>query len=217
MLDLEEQMDALNEKIKSLAGEEENTMTAKVSGTVSTIDCTAGDTVLKDGLMCTIEVPDMGHELSFSVTNDQARRLRVGDTATVSNFYWGNEIRATLATIRTDPKNPQTNKLLTFELEGDVTTGSELTISVGQKSANYDIIIPNSAIKSDSNGSFVLAVMAKNSPLGNRYIARRVSVEVLASDDNNSAVVAELGNGDYVITTASMPLNNGDQVRMADS
>ena len=217
MLDLEEQMDALNEKIKSLAGEEENTMTAKVSGTVSTIDCTAGDTVLKDGLMCTIEVPDMGHELSFSVTNDQARRLRVGDTATVSNFYWGNEIKATLATIRTDPKNPQTNKLLTFELEGDVTTGSELTISVGQKSANYDIIIPNSAIKSDSNGSFVLAVMAKNSPLGNRYIARRVSVEVLASDDNNSAVVAELGNGDYVITTASAPLNNGDQVRMADS
>ena len=205
------------EKIKSLAGDEENVITANVSGTVDTVDCTAGDTVLKDAILATIEVPDMGHTLSFSVTNDQAQRLRIGDTATVSNYYWGNSITATLTTIRSDPKNPQTNKLLTFDLTGDVTTGAELTISVGQKSANYDLIVPNSAIKSDTNGSYVLAVSVKSSPLGNRYTARRVSVEVLANDDNNSAVVADLGNGDYVITTSSAPLNSGDMVRMADN
>lgn len=219
-VDLQQQAEKIRlqqEKIKSLAGDEENVITANVSGTVDTVDCTAGDTVLKDALLCTIEVPDMGHTLSFSVTNDQAQRLRIGDTATVSNYYWGNSITATLTTIRTDPKNPQTNKLLTFDLTGDVTTGAELTISVGQKSANYDLIVPNSAIKSDTNGNYVLAVSVKNSPLGNRYTARRVSVEVLANDDNNSAVVADLGNGDYVITTSSAPLSSGDMVRMADS
>ena len=205
------------EKIKSLAGDEENVITANVSGTIDTIDCTAGDTVLKDALLCTMEVPDMGHTLSFSVTNDQAQRLRVGDTATVSNYYWGNSVTATLTTIRTDPKNPQTNKVLTFDLEGDVTSGAEMTISVGQKSASYDIIVPNSAIKSDANGSFVLAVAVKSSPLGNRYTARRVSVEVLASDDNNSAIVADLANGDYVITTSSAPVASGDMVRIADN
>ena len=219
-VDLQQQAEKIRlqqEKIKSLAGDEENVITANVSGTVDTVDCTAGDTVLKDALLCTIEVPDMGHTLSFSVTNDQAQRLRIGDTATVSNYYWGNSITATLTSIRTDPKNPQTSKLLTFDLTGDVTTGAELTISVGQKSANYDIIVPNSAIKSDTNGSYVLAVSVKSSPLGNRYTARRVSVEVLANDDNNSAVVADLSNGDYVITTSSSPLSSGDMVRMADS
>ena len=205
------------EKVKSLAGEEGNVVTANVSGTIDTVDCTAGDTVLKDALLCTIEVPDMGHTLSFSVTNDQAQRLRVGDTATISNYYWGNSVTATLTTIRTDPKNPQTNKVLTFDLEGDVTSGAEMTISVGQKSANYDLIVPNSAIKSDTNGKFVLAVTVKSSPLGNRYTAKRVSVEVLASDDNNSAVVADLSNGDYVITTSSAPVTSGDMVRMADN
>ena len=205
------------EKIKSLAGDEENVVTATVSGTIDTIDCTAGDTVVKDGLMCTIEVPDMGHTLSFSVTNDQAQRLRIGDTATVSNYYWGSSVTATLTSIRTDPKNPQNGKILTFDLTGDVTTGSELTISVGQKSANYDTVVPNSAIKSDTNGSFVLAVSVKSSPLGNRYTARRVSVEVLASDDNNSAVIADLANGDFVITTSSAPIRSGDMVRMADN
>ena len=205
------------EKIKSLAGEEGNVVTASVNGTIDTIDCTAGDTVLKDALLCTIEVPDMGHTLSFSVTNDQAQRLRVGDTATVSNYYWGNSVTATLTTIRTDPKNPQTNKILTFDLTGDVTSGAEMTISVGQKSANYDLIVPNSAIKSDTNGKFVLAVTVKSSPLGNRYTAKRVSVEVLASDDNNSAIVADLSGGDYVITTSSAPVSSGDMVRMADN
>ena len=205
------------EKIKNLAGSDDNYITAGVSGTIDTIDCTAGDTVTKDTLLCTIEVPDMGHTLSFSVTNDQAQRLRIGDTATISNYYWGNSVTATLTTIRTDPKNPQSNKVLTFDLVGDVTSGAEMTISVGQKSASYDLVVPNSAIKSDTNGSFVLLISVKSSPLGNRYTAKRVSVEVLASDDSNSAIVADLNNGDYVITTSSAPVSNGDMVRMADN
>ena len=217
---LAEQAEAIRvqqEKIKSLAGDEGNVITSNVSGKIDTIDCTAGDTVLKDQLLCTIEVPDMGHTLSFSVTNDQAQRLRIGDTATVSNYYWGNSVTATLNNIRTDPKNPQTNKILTFDLEGEVTTGAEMSISDGQKSASYDLIVPNSAVKSDSNGKFVLRVDVKSSPLGNRYTARRVSVEVLASDDNNSAVVADVAAGDYVITTSSAPVANGDMVRIADN
>lgn len=206
------------EKIQMLSGEgDENTITANVSGTVTEVNCTSGDAVIKDDILCAIEVPDMGYTVTFSVTNDQAKRLRVGDTATISNYYWGNKITATLSTIQTDKKNPMTNKTLTFDLEGDVTSGSEITLSVGQKSATYDLIIPNSAIRTDSNGSFVLAVEAKNSPLGNRYLAKRVTIEVLAADDTNSAVTADLANGDYVITTSSAPLANGDMVRLADA
>lgn len=214
---MSEKIKLAQEKVKQLSGDSGDQITANVNGIVTSIGCSAGDTVTKDTILCTIEVPDQGHTLTFSVTNDQAQRLRVGDSATVSNYYWGKEIIATLSTIRTDPKNPQTNKELTFDISGDVTSGSELTISVGQKSANYDTIVPNSAIRSDNNGSFVLAIQAKSSPLGNRYIAKRVSVEVLASDDNNSAVVADLSYGDYVITTSNSPVKSGDQVRMAET
>lgn len=206
------------EKIKKLSGEgDSNTITANVGGTITEVNVSAGDTVIKDDILAVIEVADQGYTVSFSVTNDQAKRLRVGDSATISNYYWGNKVVATLATIQTDKKNPTTNKLLTFDLEGDVTSGSELTVSVGQKSASYDTIIPNSSIRTDSNGSFVLAVVAKNSPLGNRYIAKRVAIEVIAADDTNSAVTAELNNGDYVITTSSAPVANGDMVRLANA
>lgn len=212
---ISKQIERQQEKIKKLSGEgEENTITANVAGTVTEVNYTAGDTVVKDDILCSIEVPDMGYTVSFSVTNDQARRLHVGDTATISNFYWGNQIVATLASIQTDKKNPTTNKTLTFNLEGDVNSGAELTVSVGQKSARYDTIIPNSAIRTDSNGSFVLAVTEKSSPLGNRYIAKRVNIEVQAADDTTSAVTADLNYGDYVITTASAPVASGDMVRL---
>ena len=217
LADLWQQITKTKEKLEDLLGGEEAQITAKVSGTIQTLNAAPGDTKKKDDVLATIEVPDMGYMMSFSVTNDQASRLRVGDTGTVSNFYWGDEITATLKSIQIDQKNPATNKLLTFDLSGNVTAGSELTVSVGQKSANYDVIIPSSSVRTDANGTYVLKMESKNSPLGNRYLARRVPVEVLAVDDTNSAVSADLGYGDYVITSSSAPLKNGQMVRLATS
>ncbi|MCI7742745.1 MAG: HlyD family efflux transporter periplasmic adaptor subunit [Clostridiales bacterium] len=214
--DLSQQIEKAKKELAELSGGEDNQITANVGGIIESIAYTAGSTAAKDEVLCTIQVPDLGYSLSFSVTNEQARRLRVGDSASVSNYYWGSEITATLTNIKTDPKSPQTSKLLTFDLSGDVNAGAELTISVGQKSQNYETVIPNSAIRTDSNGSYVLVVQAKNSPLGNRYIAQRVDIEVVASDDVNSAVTGDLSNGDFVITTSNKPVQKGDQVRMAD-
>ena len=214
--DLKYQIERAQEKLDSLTGGSQNQITAKVSGTVSSVAVTAGKTVAKDEVLATIEVPDMGYTLSFSVTTDQARRLHPGDSASVTSYYWGSRIEATLSAIKPDPKNPQTNRLLEFDVTGDVSAGAQLTVSIGERSQNYDFVVPNSAIRSDSNGKFIFVIQAKNSPLGNRYFAKRVDVEILAADDNNSAVTGGINYGDYVITTSSAPLKNGDQVRMAE-
>ena len=214
--DLQYQIDKAQEKLNALTGGSVNQITSGVSGTVSSVAVTAGSSAAKDQVLATIEVPDMGYTLSFSVNVDQARRLHIGDSASVTSYYWGSRIDATLAAIKPDPKNPQTNKLLEFEVTGDVTAGSQLTISIGERSQSYDLVVPNSSIRSDSNGKFVYVIQAKNSALGNRYFARRIDVEVVASDDNNSAVTGALNYGDYVITTASAPLKNGDQVRLTE-
>ena len=62
-----------------------------------------------------------------------------------------------------------------------------------------------------------MIVEAKSTPLGNRYIARRVDVQVLAKDDINSAVSGGLTTSDYVITTSSKPLEPGMQVRLVEN
>ena len=219
-LDLQAQREDIadkKEEIAQLQADANGTsIESNVAGTVQSIAVTAGDTASPDTALMTIEVGDRGYTLSFSVTNEQAKKVKVGDTADVSNYYWGGEINATLTNIRNDPENPQTNKLLTFDVSGDVEAGTQLTLSVGQKSANYDMIIPNSALKSDANGDFVLVVIAKSSPLGNRYVVQRADVKVLASDDTNTAVSGAITSGDFVITTATAPIEPGMQVRMAE-
>ena len=214
--DLDYQIQQAREAVEKLSGGEEDRVLANVAGIIETVSFTAGSTPLKGDTLCTIQVPDLGYTLSFSVTSEQARRLRVGDTASPVNYYGARQIDATLSSIRPDPQSPQNSRILTFDLHGDVNPGAELTLAVGSKSQYYDMTVPNSAVRSDSNGSFVLVVESRNSPLGNRYYAKRVDVMILAEDDANTAVSGELGWGDFVITTSSKPVKNGDMVRMPD-
>lgn len=220
-LDLQElaaQVGKAQQRVNELRGDNgEKEIVAEVPGVIESIGITAGNKTTPDVALATIELPDMGYTMSFSVTNEQARLIHAGDSATVSNYYYGSQIIATVSSVKTDPKNPQTSKLVTFDVTGDVNVGADLTVSVGQRSQEYDFVVPNSALRSDSNGDFILVITAKNSPLGNRYIATRVDVSKIASDDTNTAVTGALNRGDFVITTSTKPIENGQQVRMQDT
>lgn len=190
-------------------------VTAKVGGTIASVTVTAGDTAGADTAIATINQTDRGFTVKISITNEQAKKVKVGDTAEFVN-YWG-DATATLETIGNDPQNPQKNRQLTFRLTGsDIQPDSNITLAIGQKSASYDAIVPTSAIRTDNNGSFVLAIVSKSTPLSTRYTATRVDVQVLASDDKSSAV-SGIGSGEFVITTSTKPIEAGTQVRLAEN
>jgi len=214
--DLSKQINEQKKLIEELSGGSENQITAPVAGTIGEIKFTAGQSTIYGETLCTIEVPDMGYTMNITVTSDQAKRIRVGDEGTVTNYYWGSTITSRVSSIKNDPKDPQKSRIVTLDVEGDTGAGATLSVSIGSKSADYDNVVPNNAIRSDSNGTFVLLIEAKNSPLGNNYYARRMPVEVIASDDSNSAITGDFSWGDYVITTSNAPVSNGDMVRMAD-
>ena len=190
-------------------------VTAKVGGTIASVTVTAGDTASADTAIATINQTDRGFTVKLSITNEQAKKVKVGDTAELVN-YWG-DATATLETIGNDPQNPQKNRQLTFRLTGsDIQPDSNITLAIGQQSASYDAIVPTSAIRTDNNGSFVLAIVSKSTPLSTRYTATRVDVQVLASDDKSSAV-SGIGSGEFVITTSTKPIEAGTQVRLAEN
>ena len=210
---IEEQQKVVDELMAQADGQE---VTANVSGKVTAINVTAGNSAGADTALATLTVVDRGYTVKIAVTADQAKQVTVGDTATITNYYNG-DITATLENIANDPQNPGKGKLLVFRLSGEgVEAGSNITLSIGQRSATYDTLVPNSALRNDANGDFVLVVTAKNTPLGNRYTATRVGVTVLAKDDTKSAVTG-LSSGDFVITTSTAPIEAGTQVRLVDN
>ena len=221
-LNLDYQLDSLKKQRDDIAKLQENavgaSIEAPISGTITSVTVKAGDEAQPDTALVTMQPEGKGFTMSFSVTNDQAKRLSVGDKADLVNSWRYSDMDITLASIKPDTTDPGQKKLLTFDITGDeVTPGQSLNVSVGQKSANYDLIVPNSAIREDRNGKFILIVESKSSPLGNRYVATRVDVEVLASDDTQSAVSGALYGYEFVITTSTQPVEAGKLVRLANN
>lgn len=190
---------------------------APISGTILDVNVKSGLETPEDGVVFTIQPEGDEFTLSFSVTNEQAKKLNVGDIAEPVNAWRYGDMSIVLESIRPDRANPTQNKLLVFSVTGDsVVANQSINVMVGQRSATYDKIVPNSAIREDNNGKFVLIVESKSSPLGNRYIAKRVDVEVITSDDTMSAVNGALEGWEFIITTSNKPIENGQQVRLAE-
>ena len=214
--------DKINEQKDRIAKLEEESVGASVkspvAGTVSSLSKVAGESTSADETIAIIQVDGKDMTTSFSVTNAQAQKLKVGDGARPQNVWqYGDDFKATLTSIRNDKTDPGNKKLLTFKIESkDVSPGQSISLAIGERAVEYDLIVPNSAIKTDSNGKFILVVKSKSSPLGNRYMASRVDVTVKAQDDNNTAIAAAIDGDEYVITTATTLIKAGDQVRLAN-
>lgn len=208
--EIEKQEDTVN-KLKSKAGETE--IKSKADGIVSQVNVIAGDKTSVETPLAVIQVTG-GYSVSFSITNEQSKKLKIGDKAEVTNVYDG-EVSAVLESIKPNPENSK-EKLATFSVTGDVSANQSLNISAGGKNVKYDMVVPKSAVKEDKNGKFVLVVRAKSSPLGNRYKAYKVEVEVTASDDTSAAISGNISGSDFVITASDSPIESGMQIRLAE-
>ena len=219
-INLESQNDAIElqtEKIKKLKEKAVGaTIVAPVDGTITSLSKVAGEKTQPEETLAVMQVAGKGFTMNFSATTEQAKKLSIGDIAELQNAWYYDNVKVVLASIKPDPNEPAQKKLLTFNVEGDVQQGQSLSLSIGQKSMDYELVVPNSAIREDNNGKFILIVQSKSSPLGNRYIATRVDVEVLASDDTHTAISAGIYGNEYVITTATKPVEAGKQVRLTD-
>ena len=222
-LELQASKDDIDDKREEVAklktGSVDSTILANVTGIVKSIGVSAGNTIEPNSAIMVIEVVDRGYSVSIPVTNEQSKRVRIGDSADVTTAYWGLNMNAVLTGIRTDKENPSTGKILVFNVTGDdVESGMQVNITLAQQSANYEMVVPNSAIREDNNGNFVLIIEMKSTPLGSRYIAKRIDVKILATDDTSSAISGGLSQwGDAVITTSTKPIEPGQQVRIADN
>ena len=214
-----EEIDELRSKIYKLKGTAASgpvEFKSKYNGTVTSFTCRTGDRLSDGTPVISIESEESGYTLSFSVENKEAAKLKIGDTATVSGGWWGSNISAILTEIKTEQGGRSKN--LVFELSGDVVTGQTLTLLAGEKSTSYSSVVPKSAVREDSEGKYIYITKTKSTPLGNRYVATRLPVEIVASDDVNAAITSPEMSYiyEFAITSTTKPIADGDFVRLAD-
>ncbi|MBR0172782.1 MAG: HlyD family efflux transporter periplasmic adaptor subunit [Lachnospiraceae bacterium] len=193
-------------------------VTSPVDGIISSLSYVAGQTIAPDETCAVIQVAGKAMALHFSVTNEQAKQLKVGDLAEPQNSWQYTQFKAQITAIKPDKEDPGNKKQLTVSIDSpEVSAGQTVSVKIGQASRTYEMTVPNSAIREDNNGKFILIIEEKASPLRNRYIARRADVEVVASDDTKTAINAPIEGWEYVITTSTAPISAGEEVRLASS
>ena len=215
---IQKTMDEAAAKVEKLEKAEKGaTVKAPVTGTIVSLSYGAGDTTASDTNGAIIKQEGKGMTVSFTCTKEQAQTLKVGDEAKPQNEWAYTEFSAKLLSISPDPSDTAGSRILKFEIQSpEVEAGDNVQLSVGANSKSYDLTVPNSAVREDNNGKFILIVSSKESPLGNRYIATRVDVQVLDSDELLTAISGALSGYEYVITTATKPVSAGTQVRLAE-
>jgi len=202
--------------MEELEGEgTDSVIKAPMAGTVTEIRYYAGQTIKEDTVVMQMKPESEAFTLQFTVTQNQARRIKVGDPAEILYNWSDNHITAKVVSIARDPMNRESS-VVTCEMSGDVNVGDYYTVSIGQQSSEYEYVVPTSSIREDSNGKFILTIESQSTPLGNRYFARRTAVEIITSDDSQSAITGDLDGYPYVITTTTKPIEENQQVRLAE-
>lgn len=213
---LKKDMEKKKEKYEKLKTESTATeIKSKYDGVVSEVGVKVDDKTMAEMPLAVIDLADEGYTVKINVDADKLKKVKKGAEVEIMNNYRG-DMEAVLSEIKNDPANGAKSKSLIFSVTGNVESGDRLEFSIPLGSGTYDTIVPRNAVKNDLKESYVLVVRSKNTPLGNRYYAEKVTVNEEASDEISTAVTGDLNRGDYVITAASKLVKAGDQVRMKD-
>lgn len=193
------------------ATQDVNEIVADYAGRISKLALAPGGVINPAEAVATIDDASATYELRATLPAEQANVLVIGDRADVmmGNLGWAQAI---LREIREDKDQPGLVKQLIFDIDGEVTLGQQVTLSIYKMSRQYEIIVPNAAVRQDANGSFVLIMRQKNGPLGSRFTLERVSATVLESDNTRSAISATIDYGTPVVTAANKPVEAGSRV-----
>ena len=153
-----------------------------------------------------------GFQLTVSVNRDLAAYVKPGDAVDVYVTSLGDKVvNGKLEQIKEDLKNGDNKELVIDVSDEELQGGENAQIVISKKTKLYSALVPNSAVNSDSDGSYVYVIKKKDSPLGTESYVQRIDVIVEDSDSTKSAINGLMAL-DKIVTESTKALSDGDKV-----
>lgn len=213
--DRNQRMEDLREQIEKAEADMELTeVVAPSDGFVFNLSVGANDPLTKDMVTMQIIPNDATYSVSFKFDATAVQSFYQGMELTVDSYYID---RCIVEVIRPDESNPRESRIVKCSLQGDwIWPGESITVTADRGNQNYDCVVPSSAVNEDNSGTFVYVIEESTSPLGKKYVVKRVSVTVEANSGAYCAISGENLDGNQIVTRSEKPLNDGDRVRLED-
>ena len=185
---------------------------APISGSVIAVNATRGGAATKGDVLFVIADMESGFYVECTVSKKDTEGMFIGSEVNADYCDY-----ATVESIRPDPMDPMNSCILRISLSAYYIQPGATTVNctISTSNRSYDCVVPKGAVHQDTEGDFIYILVTKNSPLGERYIARKVPVKVLASDSTSSAIEGAGISYAYCIVRTEKEIKNGEQVRLA--
>lgn len=201
-------------KVENLAKqvEDDGVYTAPANGIITELNFAKGSMTNNSLPLYKLADPGQGFRLIVPVANDLADYARPGDTVNVNILSLENKkAEGKIDKIVADSRHPGEEKDLWVVLSLDGVTGGEKgEIYLSKKTKQYPALVPNSAVYSDSGGSYIYILKSKKGPLGTENYIQKMSVNVEDYDNEKSALSDMVG--DEVVVQSDKSLADGDKV-----
>ncbi|TWH56957.1 RND family efflux transporter MFP subunit [Desulfitobacterium sp. LBE] len=205
-------------KVQSLAEQVANggIYTAPADGIITELNFAAGSSANSTQPLFRLADTGQGFRLVVPIAGELAEYAQPGDTVSVNIYSLDQRIEGKIERITDNSQHPGEQKDVWIDLAGEGLAGEGLAggekgeIYLSKKTKPYPVLVPNSAIYTDSDGSFVYVLKSRKGPLGMENYVQRLDVNVEDSDNEKSALTNMIG--DEVIIQSNKPLADGDKV-----
>ena len=158
-----------------------------------------------------------GFEAQIQIPVSQAENLAVGNESEVTTGGGSIFFNPTVTGVVSSISQPDENDNVTVTVAlpaGNWTAGQRVDIQVVLHSGSYDSSLPISAIRSDNGGYFVYVIAQTSTVLGLQNEVVRVSVNIVAQDNDMVSVSGAVWPGSEVIVGSNKAVTAGDRVRV---
>lgn len=188
------------------------TVHAPVSGEVSSVSAEAGHLVSTGTPVLMLSDLSGGLSLTVTVSEDEAAEMVVGDMAGI--IIGDNEFEYPIVSIAASKETGGSYDVAFVIGSGYGAVGQRATMRFRKKTKSYDLLIPLSALREDSAGTFVYVVDKQEGSLGAQVSAKRVDVYVLDQDSTRAALQSGVNQRDLIIARGDREIQDGDRVRL---
>ena len=190
---------------------------APFSGTLSAVDVKVGDPASSGSAVASLIADD--EEATVTINEVDAAKIKLGDRATLTfDAIDGLTLTGKVATIDTVGTVTQgvVNYTATISFDSTdprVKPGMSVSAAIITATAQDVLTVPNSALKTSANGSYVLVFdpaltgtpTAGETGLPSATPPKQVPVEVGLADDTNTEITSGLTEGEQIVTRTVAP------------
>lgn len=198
--------------------DQDGKVTTAVDGVVTKLDITTGGMTAQTAAVTLADLSS-GTTFTAKITGEDAKYVAAGSEVTLQPTSGGKSVEGLIVdSILPDTEDAGLQKVTVTLPKGELPIGTNANMKISQKSEDYPLCVPTSALHMDNNQYYVLVLQETEGVLGSSYTSMRIDVSV----QDKNAEYAALGEGSItsdndVIQKADRDITAGGTVRLASS